>query len=76
MTTEPLPAPPTPAIGRQLALPFPPPATPAPRPLTGTLVPVRPRRVWASLAPASRAQIRRTWVRISQELAHDAARRS
>jgi hypothetical protein len=66
---------PAPARGRQLALPF----TPVALPISGSVPPplgaVRPRRVWATLAPTDRAQVQRTWQRICQEVAHDAARR-
>src|SRR5438477_11214713 len=75
MDAETLLTPTVPTIGRQLALPLGPPEPPNPRGLPGTLGAIRPQRVWASLPLTVRSQVRSTYRRICQELAHDAARR-
>jgi hypothetical protein len=64
-----------PASGRQLALPFTSVALPISGAVPTPLGVVRPRRVWASLAPTDRMQVQRTCQRICKEVAHDAARR-
>ncbi len=64
------------ATGRQLELSVAPSDPVVLHPLPETLRAVRPRRVWASLSPATRSQVRSACLRICLELAHDAAGRS
>jgi hypothetical protein len=64
------------ATGRRLELSVAPSEPLVLHPLSETLRAVRPRRVWVSLSPETRAQVRSECLRICLELAHDAAGRS
>jgi hypothetical protein len=76
--TVPPPGPPAREAGRQLALPLPPCAPPAPTPAAGPPpgggVPVPPRRVWARLPPPARAEVRRVVWRVMEEVLRDEPR--
>ena len=68
---KPEPRPPSPPTPRQLPLPLPPAPGPAPPWLPLELATLPAPRVWASLAPAARAQVRATALRVIQEVLDD-----
>lgn len=71
MAISPPPRLPPPRLPRQLPLPLPPPPMRTPEADSGP--PLPPQRLWTTLAPVEREQIRQGVLRVVLEVAHECA---